>query len=77
MAPHVVPFLTTESNGVVEPIHNKAMSVMLMTAADVERWLTGTVEKALQLQKPSPDEAIVLQSAEKKAASMLAMPGIV
>ena len=50
---------------------------MLMTAADVERWLTGTVEKALQLQKTSPDEAIVLQSAEKKAASMLAMPGIV
>jgi putative SOS response-associated peptidase YedK len=28
--------LTTEPNGVVQPIHDKAMPVMLMTAEDVD-----------------------------------------
>jgi putative SOS response-associated peptidase YedK len=60
-------FLTTEPNGVVEPIHNKAMPVMLMTAADVERWLTGTLDEALELQKPAADEAVVVRK-EKVAA---------
>jgi putative SOS response-associated peptidase YedK len=61
-------FLTTEPNGVVEPIHDKAMPVLLMTAEDVERWLTGTMEEALELQKPAEDKAIVVQPPEKKAA---------
>ena len=61
-------FLTTAPNGVVEPIHNKAMPVMLMTPADIERWLAGAPEEALELQKPAPDEAIVLLPIEKKAA---------
>ena len=60
-------FLTTEPNGVVEPIHNKAMPVMLMTAKDVELWLTGTIEKALKLQKPAPDKAIVVVNVKKAA----------
>ncbi len=30
-------FLTTEPNSVVEPIHNKAMPVLLMTPADVDK----------------------------------------
>jgi len=61
-------FLTTEPNGIVEPIHNKAMPVLLMTPADVDRWLTGTLEEALELQKPADDQAIVLLPKEKKAA---------
>jgi putative SOS response-associated peptidase YedK len=36
------------------------MPVMLMTAQDVEVWLTGTLEEALKLQKPQPDEAVVI-----------------
>jgi putative SOS response-associated peptidase YedK len=63
------PFLTTSPNGIVEPIHNKAMPVLLMTPADVERWLEGTPEEALELQKPAPDDAIIMDPAlEKKAA---------
>jgi putative SOS response-associated peptidase YedK len=59
-------FLTTEPNGIVEPVHNKAM---LMTPADVDRWLEGTAEEALELQRPAPDEAIVMDpTLEKKAA---------
>lgn len=62
-------FLTTAPNRIVEPIHNKAMPVLLLTPADVERWLEGTAEEALGLQKPSPDDAIIMDSSlEKKAA---------
>lgn len=60
-------FLTTAPNGVVEPIHNKAMPVILMTPDDVDRWLTGTLEEALELQKPAEDGAIELMPAEKRA----------
>ena len=42
---------------------------MLMTPADVDRWLEGTAEEALELQRPAPDDAIVMDPAlEKKAA---------
>ena len=41
--------MTTEPNGVVEPVHEKAMPVMLMTPEDVEQWLQGgSVEDALR-----------------------------
>ncbi len=60
--------MTTEPNGVVEPIHEKAMPVMLMTPDDVEQWLRGSsVEDALKMQKPAPDEAIVI-GPDRKAA---------
>ena len=56
-------------NAVVEPIHEKAMPVMLMTPEDVEQWLRGhTVDDALKMQKPAPDDAIVIRPTEKKAA---------
>jgi putative SOS response-associated peptidase YedK len=58
-----------EPNSVVEPIHEKAMPVMLMTPDDVEQWLGGVpVDDALKMQKPAPDDAIVVRPAEKKAA---------
>lgn len=61
-------FLTTEPNGVVEPLHDKAMPVLIRTKDEAEQWLEAPPEEALQLQKPAPDEAIVLLPAEKKAA---------
>jgi putative SOS response-associated peptidase YedK len=48
------------------------MPVMLMTRVDVERWLSGTMDEALELQKPAPDEAIMVQPLEKKAVSSAA-----
>jgi putative SOS response-associated peptidase YedK len=61
--------MTTEPNAIVEPIHEKAMPVMLMTPDDVEQWLReGTVEDALKMQKPAPDDAVVIRPVEKKAA---------
>ena len=45
------------------------MPVLLMTPTDVERWLEGTAEEALELQKPAPEEAIIIDpTLEKKAA---------
>lgn len=58
--------LTTEPNSVVK-LFNKAMPVLLRSLTDVEQWLEGTVEDALELQKPAPDDAIVVVP-EKKAA---------
>ncbi len=50
-------FLTTEANGVVAPIHPKAMPVILREN-DWEAWLTGDAEAARTLQRPLPDEAL-------------------
>jgi putative SOS response-associated peptidase YedK len=50
-------------------IHEEAMPVMLMTPDDVEQWLRGvSVDDALKMQKPAPDDAIVIRPTEKKAA---------
>jgi putative SOS response-associated peptidase YedK len=61
--------LTTEPNGVVQPIHDKAMPVMLMTAEDVDVWLNDTLEEALKLQKPQPDDALVIVPYDEKKAA--------
>ena len=42
----------------MQPVHEKAMPVMLLTADDVKRWLYGSVADATALQKPAPDAAI-------------------
>ena len=61
--------MTTEPNNVVRPIHDEAMPVMLMTPQDVDRWLdSGSVEDAVAMQRPAPDDAIVMLPPEKKAA---------
>ena len=64
----VYAFLTTEPNGVVAPIYDKAMPVMLMTAEDVDMWLNGTLEEALKLQKPQPDDTLVIVPYDEKKA---------
>jgi putative SOS response-associated peptidase YedK len=51
----------------VRAIHDKAMPVLLLTAADVEPWLTGSSDDALVLQKPAADD--VLELVPLKAAA--------
>jgi putative SOS response-associated peptidase YedK len=60
--------MTTEPNGVVAPIHEKAMPVMLMTPEDVGRWLDGgSVADAVEMQKPAADDAIRVSDLRKAA----------
>jgi len=55
----VFAILTTSPNGLVRPIHQKAMPVMLRPE-DYSLWLEGSTEAALGLQKPWPDEHMIL-----------------
>ena len=60
-------FVTTEPNAVVAPIHPKAMPVILTTAAEVDLWLAADAPKALELQRPLPDDALrIVASGEKR-----------
>jgi putative SOS response-associated peptidase YedK len=60
-------FLTTEANAVVAPIHPKAMPVILTTAEEVDLWLAADAPKALELQRPLPDDALrIVASGEKE-----------
>ena len=67
-------FLTCEANGVVAPIHPKAMPVILTTQDEIDRWLTAPAEVALQLQRPLPEDAlqIVARGERKDEAGGLA-----
>jgi putative SOS response-associated peptidase YedK len=59
-------FLTTEPNAVVAPIHPKAMPVILTTLAEVDLWLLADTPKALELQRPLPDDALRIVASSKK-----------
>ncbi|ATU94091.1 DUF159 family protein (plasmid) [Phyllobacterium zundukense] len=56
----IFAFLTTFSNAVVKPIHEQAMPVILRTAEEIDVWMNAPAEEALKLQRPLPDEALVV-----------------
>jgi putative SOS response-associated peptidase YedK len=60
-------FLTTEANAVVASIHPKAMPIILTTPEVVDLWLLADAPKALELQRPLPDDALrIIASGEKE-----------
>jgi len=67
----VYGFLTTEPNALIAPIHEKAMPVILTTPEETEMWLTAPWSEAKTLQRPAPDDALVIVD---KPATQIKIP---
>lgn len=63
---NALAFLTCEPNGIVAPVHPKAMPVILRPD-QFETWLTGDADAARALQKPLPDSALEIAFVGAKA----------
>ncbi len=59
-------FLTTEPNEIVAPVHQKAMPVLLTERDEIETWLTAPWEEAGKLQRPLPDDKLMIVDAPAK-----------
>ena len=53
-------FLTTAPNKLVGTYHPKAMPVILTTREEIELWMTAPIKDALKLQRPLPEDALVV-----------------
>jgi putative SOS response-associated peptidase YedK len=53
-------FLTTEPNALVGTYHPKAMPVILRSRDEIDMWMDAPSPVALQLQRPLPDDALMI-----------------
>lgn len=63
-------FLTCDPNSIVKPIHEKAMPVILRNAEEIEMWLTAGWDDAKALQRPLPDDGLILLPVEREQESL-------
>lgn len=54
------------------PIHEKAMPVILTTAAEIDLWLTAETAEAIALQRPLADDALqIVAKGEKQDGTLI------
>jgi putative SOS response-associated peptidase YedK len=62
----VFGFLTTEPNREVGAIHPQAMPVILRSREEIDLWMTAPATAALKLQRPLPDDALIIVARGEK-----------
>jgi len=56
----IYAFLTTSANGLMKPIHPKAMPVILTSWEEAEVWLNEPIDQAITLQRPLAEDQLVI-----------------
>ena len=67
-------FLTTEPNALVATYHPKVMPAILTTQEEIDTWMDAPVMIALELQRPLPDDALMVCGRGAPASSEPELP---